>query len=284
MNISLLQIPWDSGHYRKRMGQGPIHLVRQGLIRHLETKGNNVEHTECKLPESFVTEAGAAKELNRRLSDLIHKTCKNDRFPIILAGNCNMAIGVVTGLNLTRPGVVWFDAHADFNTPDTSSSGFFDGMGLSILTGNSWKAWRKTLPGFTPIDEQNVILMGARDLDAEERNLLNSSRVTSIPVSGIRNNPKATLSRPLQFLSQHCDELYIHIDLDVFDPSELRANEFYVENGMLLSEVKEILKEICAHFKIAAISFTSYDPTYDKDHNGYQTVKSILDAVLPRIH
>lgn len=283
MKVSLLQIPYDSGHYGKRMGQGPIHLLEQGLVEYLEEQGSDVEHTECGLSEDFVTEVGAAKELNNTISKLIYTACKKSRFPIVLAGNCNMAIGTMAGLKQFWPkvGVVWFDAHADFNTPDTSSSGFFDGMGLSILTGNSWKAWRETLTRFTPISEENVILIGARDFDAKERNLLDNSKINLIPVSKIRNNIDAALSQPLQILSQHCKQVYVHIDLDVFDPCELKANGFSVEDGLLPSEVKDVIKELCENFNMIAFSFNSYDPSHDPANHGYKIVTSILDTTLP---
>lgn len=283
MNISLLQVPWDSGRFGKRMGKGPLHLVEQGLVKHLESKGNSVEFTECNLTNSFTTEAGAAKELNTTLAKTIHKVRKDEKFPIILSGNCNMSLGIITGLNLTEPGTIWFDAHADFNTPETTSSGFFDAMGLSILTGNSWETWRRTITGFTPVDEQNVVLIGARDFDVKEFELLKNSEIRFIPVPKVRNEEGSALSQALIMLSETCEELYIHLDLDVLDPSELKANQFYAENGLLLSELKNILYHICTNFKIAAISFTSYDPTFDKNNKGIHIVKSILDTVLPPI-
>ncbi len=277
MKISLLQVPWDSGHYNKRMGRGPIHLVEQGLMEYLKSTNHQVELTEIKLSDHFITEVDSAKALNSKISEAIHN---EGRFTIILAGNCNTAIGAIAGLKLARPGVIWFDAHADFNTPDTTSSGFFDGMALSILTGNSWKRWGKTIPGFTPVSEQNIILIGARDFDSEEHKLLSSSAISLIQISDIRDSKKAALSQAFQSLSQNCEDLYLHIDLDVFNPAQLKANEFSAEHGLSLAEIQEVLKEICTHFRVAAISFTSYNPSCDPDNQGYKIVKSILDTII----
>lgn len=280
MNISLLKIPWDSGYYGKRMGKGPIHLIGQGLAKHLKSNNHGVDLTEISISDSFITEAQSAKILNSKLSETIQKVRNENRFPIILAGNCNSAIGTIAGLNLSEPGIVWFDAHADFNTPDTTSSGFFDGMALSILTGNSWKKWHKTISGFTPVSEQNVILIGARDFDTKERKLLNSSKISLIQNSDLRNSQDVSLAQPMLTLVQNCKELYIHIDLDVFDPAQLKANEFSAADGLLLGEMQEVLKKICANFSVAAISFNSYDPASDLDNQGPKIVKSILDTVL----
>lgn len=155
-------------------------------------------------------------------------------------------------------------------------------MALSILTGNSWKAWRNTIPGFTPVNEQNIIVIGARSFDKEEQLLFNSSGISLVRISDIRNNKKM-LSQSLQTLTKNCKELYLHIDLDVFDPTQLKANDFFVRDGLLLAEMLEILKGICTNFSIAAISFNSYDPTSDSDNQGPKIVQLILDTVLPMV-
>jgi Arginase family len=97
-------------------------------------------------------------------------------FPLVLAGNCNSCPGTVAGLDpaAAAVGVVWFDAHPDFDTPDRSL-GFFDGMGLAILTGNGWDLLRATIPGFVPVAERDVVLVGVRDFEPHQRASLEAS-------------------------------------------------------------------------------------------------------------
>ena len=99
------------------------------------------------------------------------------RVPIVLAGNCNSCLGTVAGLPAQRLGAVSFDAHADFDSPEDNRSGFFDVMGLSILTGGSWRALRESIPGFQVIREQDVVLIGVRDLEPYQRRRLGESEI-----------------------------------------------------------------------------------------------------------
>ena len=129
------------------------------------------------------------KNIQSQVKQIVETNIKEGFFPILLAGNCNYAaFGTMSALQQNKTGVLWFDAHGDFNSPETSSSGFFDGMALNVLTGNSWKALSESMNGFKFIDEENVILIGARDLDKEEEILLNKSKIIRINTEDIRKN------------------------------------------------------------------------------------------------
>jgi arginase family enzyme len=82
-------------------------------------------------------------------------------FPLVLAGNCNTAVGTLSGADPEGLGVVWFDAHGDFNTPETTTTGFIDGMGLAIAVGHCWKAMARGVSGFSPVLEENVVIGGS---------------------------------------------------------------------------------------------------------------------------
>ena len=90
-------------------------------------------------------------------------------------------VGTLGGLGTGPTGVRWFDAHGDFNTPESTLGGFLDGMALAIATGRCWIGLAATVPGFTPVAEENVVLVGARDLDPAEGELLRASRVQHLP-------------------------------------------------------------------------------------------------------
>lgn len=159
-------------------------------------------------------------------------------------------------------------------------SGFIDGMALSILTGNCWRKLRESVPEFVPVEEQNVILIGTRQVDPEEGKLLSTSSISLILSGDIRDNDSQVLSKSLTSLSEYCDEAYLHFDLDVFDPEQLSANQFFVHSGLQIKEVKKVVIDICNQLKISAISFTSYDPAYDPENKGHEFVKIIMDTTL----
>lgn len=98
MKISLIQVPWDSGYYDKRMGKGPIHLIDQGLVDYLEAGGNTIQLNTINLKDGFYVEAGTARDLNVSLAKTAKRVRKESYFPVIMAGNCNTAIGTIAGL------------------------------------------------------------------------------------------------------------------------------------------------------------------------------------------
>ncbi len=152
--VTLICLPFHSGRLNVGMGRGPIELLeKHGLAERLTETGleTRVELLD-EVPQEE-TEIATTIELDRRLAVRVHDALSEGRFPLIVSGNCNSCLGTVAGLSAARgraPGVVWFDAHADFDTPDENLSGFFDVMGLSMLTGGSWRACPSRSPASTP--------------------------------------------------------------------------------------------------------------------------------------
>jgi arginase len=99
----------------------------------------------------------------------------------VLAGNCNSALGTVAGLETDELAVVWLDAHADFDDPDENTSGFFDVMGLAMLTGRGWHALRQTIPNHHPVPEHRVVLAAVRDLEPYQRQRVERSNLHVVP-------------------------------------------------------------------------------------------------------
>lgn len=278
MRLTVLQAPYDSGQYAQRMGRGPLHLVERGLVRDLETQGHDVDLLPVRLPEGFVTEAGAAVEIQRRISQETSRALAEGRFPIVLAGNCSATLGVMAAHGPIGVGVglVWLDAHADFNTADTSTSGFFDGMSLSMVTGGAWQALAATVPGFRPVAERDVVLVGARDLDPAEEERLARSHIARVSAAGV---PDA-LDAAFDHLNRRISRLHLHIDLDVLDPVVGRANVFAVSGGLSLVQAEMLVDAAGARFDIASLTLSAYDPEQDPDDRIVRAVRSLLAAVL----
>src|SRR5439155_26231921 len=117
-------------------------------------------------------------------------------FPIALSGNCGSAIGAIAGVG-EGTGVAWFDGHGDFNTPETTVSGFLDGMALAIATGRCFRPLARSVPGFVPVAGHDAFLVGARDLDPEERTALEGSDLGWVTVAKIRSSGAAEALRPV---------------------------------------------------------------------------------------
>ena len=194
MDIQLLLVPYDSGQRGWRCGAGPEHLVRAGLPAHLQRQGHIVTaiHIIEDDPAYPPAEIRTAFELARRLATTVRSARTAGHFPLVLSGNCNTAVGTLSGLTPARRATFWFDAHGDCNTPETTTSGFLDGMGLAMTMGLCWHHLGATVPGFQPVAAEATFLLGARDLDPPEAALLQGLAITAIPVGQI---PEA-LPRP----------------------------------------------------------------------------------------
>lgn len=268
MNIQIIQIPYDSGHQGLRTGRGPEHFLRHGIDQVLRNSGHQVDSYRIESKASLTTEIGTAFELNRLLAGQVSSAIRNKMFPVVLAGNCNSCLGTLAGIGQDPIGIVWFDAHGDFNTPETTLSGFFDGMGLAVATGRCWRTLTGTIPGFRPISEANVVHIGARDLDPEEERLLQQSEIEVIrPSESIRKAVEAAFDK----LRDKVAGLYLHVDIDVLDTGEALPNRLAVPGGLSVELVEEFVAMIKERFELCAGAITSFEPDYDKDNK-------VLDA------
>jgi arginase len=210
-------------------------------------------------PEAWQAEIQTSFELMRMLATAVREARDSQRLPIILAGNCSTAVGTIAGLGAKSTGVAWFDAHGDFNTPETTSSGFLDGTAVSILTGRCWTQLAATIPEFAPIADERVCLIGTRDLDSLERALLDESGVEVVEPKNLRS----ALPVALKSIREHVDTIYVHLDLDVLDSGVARANSYALSDGLTLEDTEYALTEIARVFRIGAVTLSAYDPAGD---------------------
>jgi arginase len=273
--LQIIEVPYDLAHRDWRMGCGPGHLIRRGAEQALRMAGHAVDHERLDLDgrSDFPIEIATAFELQRLISGRVQAALACHAAPIVLSGNCNTAaIGATAGIGASRGhealGVVWFDAHADAETPDTTTSGFLDGMGLAMLTGHCWKAALATIPGFRPVPGERVVLVGARDISPAERELIQRSGITHVTVDEIRTHGPEAVLRPCvnRLVAGGVGELYLHLDLDVFDPDTVApANPYAEPGGLAPHEVHAAIDTLAARCVIAATALTAFDPTCDAD-------------------
>ena len=270
MNVHLIRVPYDSGQRDLRMGRGPTRFSEQGAADRLRRAGHHVTESVVEVAVPFPLEVGTSFALHGILSDRVGATVAAGAFPLVLAGNCSTSLGTVSGIRAGTPndsrdvGVIWLDAHADFNTPETTTSGFLDGTSLAALTGQCWRALAGSIPGFRPVSDANVVLVGARDLDSAEEELLSRSRVTRIAAESLETRGAlAALDEALTALAQCVSRVYVHIDLDVHEPSLAQANQYAAPGGLRPETVRELVRVVSSRFQLAALALTAYDPAYD---------------------
>ncbi len=242
------------------MGAGPEALLDAGLERSLRETGHQIHTKIAELPaNSWRAEIQTSFELMRMLSRAVREARESGRLPIVLAGNCNTAVGTLAGLGAESTGVAWFDAHADFNTPETTSSGFLDGTALAIITGRCWTQLAATIPDFIPVPDDRVCLIGTRDIDSLEGGLLDESGVAVIEPRKLRSDFAGSLGS----IRQRVKKMYVHLDLDVLDADVAAANKFAVSGGLTIEDVEYTLYQIARNIRIAGVTLSAYDPAAD---------------------
>lgn len=279
MDIQLLLVPYDTARRGWRSGAGPEHLVEAGLPAHLQSRGHDVAGIQVieDDPAESPAEVRTAFELMRRLATAVRAARAAGRFPVVLSGNCNAAVGALSGLTPAARSIFWFDAHGESNTPETTASGFLDGMGLSTALGWCWKTVAASVPGFQPVAPEATFLLGARDLDPLEATLLSESEVTVVPVSdvSVRLPDRLAAARLPEGLG------YLHLDLDVLDPDLVgRANSLPAPDGLSLAHLIAAITAIRDRMPLGAATIASYAPEYDGDQAVCRAAFAALDAIL----
>ena len=266
-DISIIVVPYDSGNPGLRMGQGPEHLLANGLIEALRSEGRRPSVTTLRHEGEPPAEVSTAFELQGLVSERVRLSLADGEFPMVLSGNCNTAaLGAPAGFGREGLGIIWFDAHGEFNTPETTTSGFIDGMGLAIAVGHCWKQMAGGVPGFSPVPEENVVMAWVRDVDPVERERLDVSGVAVVAADHIETDGARALAGPLDDLKARVDKVYVHLDLDVLDAGKVgKANEFASEGGPNTEELEAALGMVGERFEVAACGIASYDPSFDQD-------------------
>src|SRR6202011_5181183 len=152
MDIQLFLVPYDTARRGWRSGAGPEHLINAGLTTHLRSQGHVVADIQVIEDDSTQppTEIRTAFELARRLASGVREARACGRFPLVLSGNCNSAVGTLSGLTPARRALFRFDTHGGCNPPDTTPTEFLDGTGLATALGLCWHQLAASVPGYSP--------------------------------------------------------------------------------------------------------------------------------------
>jgi arginase len=275
MDVRAILVPYDSGAHNARMGRGPHAIMHAGFVDRLVSDGHRVHITELRAPGAVLSaEVATSFALQRDVADAVRAARVSNEFPVVLSGNCNTAVGTVGALG--TPAVCWFDAHADFNTPETTTSGFLDGMAVSMLVGDCWQGMVQG-SGCSLLPIEHLVLLGTRDVDPAEGNRMKARSVASFDAARISaNDHLPALARA----REAAETAYVHVDLDVLDPTSGRANSYAVPNGLSLDTLHRVIGTIGEHFDIGALALTAYDPEYDPERRVARAAVEIASRLL----
>jgi arginase len=285
-DIRLLAVPYETGAPRMGVGRGPERLLEAGAEDALASHGARVEVEVIELQEherdvSGASEAGAGFELIRLVAASARQAIVDGAFPVLLSGSCFAGLGMAAAMGESSPGVVWFDAHGDFNTPDSSVDGYFDGMGLAMMTGDAWQSLSESSMEGTVVPESAVVLAGARDFDPLEQQRLERSDVRHLPPAEI--DADDAVARAVEGLDPHVTGLYLHLDLDVLDSGEAKVNIYSVPDGLSAEQLEAQVRSLLETCPVRAVSLTAYDPEVDAEGRVPPIAMRVLGVVAERI-
>jgi arginase len=239
----MIAVPYHLGRRGVEVGRGPL-LILEALQR------------PC-----VIVEGEGVAEVNSRLAQAVSE---HARLAIVLAGNCNSCLGTLSALD--DPGVVWFDAHGDFNTPETSISGAFEGMSLAVATGHCHRELMRR-----PVAEENVVLVATRSLDPLEEVRIRNSKVELATLDAL---PSA-----LRRLEPRVKTIYLHLDLDVLDPAVSPGVNFSEPGGISPDQLYTAVKEVMATGKLAAAAIANFNPDRDRESRTLKIAQRLV-AIL----
>jgi len=208
--------------------------------------------------------------LYRPLASLVAGALSAGMRPVSLAGDCCTTIGVLAGLQQAglAPTLIWFDAHGDFNTWETTPSGFLGGMPLAMAMGLGEQTLLAGV-GLRPLAPHQIILTDGRDLDPGERELVAQSGITHLPDVNL-----------LRDYALPDGPLYVHFDTDVVNPDELPAISYPAAGGPAAETLRQLFRHLADTGRVTAVSFSAWNPDLPGSDRSRELALSLLQELL----
>jgi arginase len=296
MDIDILGVPLDMGADRRGVDMGPSAIryahLQQGLVElgyAVEDKGNvDVPIAEmCQITEPKLKYIDCIVPMARRVAGAVATSVQGGRLPLVLGGDHSIALGSIRGAAKHKKlGLLWIDAHADFNTDETTPSGNIHGMPLAALCGlgdrRLVQLWDEAVP---VVDPKNVVVLGARDLDAGEKKNLSEAGVTVLSLEQIdRMGMHAAVSNALGQISRHTDGIYLSFDVDSLDPRHAPGVGTPVSGGLTYREAHLACEMVAETGKLAGMDMVEVNPILDvQNQTAHLAVELILSALGRRV-
>ena len=296
MQIDIIGVPIDLGADRRGVDMGPSAIRYAQLRQKLEALGYAVKDTgniEVPIPETCsITDArlkyvDCIVPMARRAAGAVATSLQAGHFPLVLGGDHSLSLGSIRGAARAKSvGVIWVDAHADFNTEITTPSGNIHGMPLAALCGlgdrRLTQLWEEPLP---VIDPHRVAIVGARDLDPGEKANLREAGVLVMGMEQIdRLGMVAAIEKAIERVSRHAEGLYLSFDMDVMDPRHAPGVGTPVAAGLTQREGHVACELVGETGKLIGMDVVEVNPILDtQNQTGSLAVEFVLSALGKRI-
>ena len=289
--IRIVGAPLDLGQSRRGVDLGPTALRYAGLKSALTRLGYQVEdqgNIETVERDTLSTEPGMAflqpvVDACERIYEASRQAVADGAVPLVLGGDHSIAVGTVGGVSHEhRTGVLWIDAHGDFNTPDTSPTGNLHGMPLAALCGyGAPELVDAGRPG-AKLRPEDVILFGVRDLDPGELALIQHAGITTYTMRQIDERGLATLATEALEQLRHVDRIHVSLDMDSIDPREAPGVGTQVPGGLSYREGHLLMELIAENGGIGSVDVVEVNPILDTRNQTAQLALGLLSSLFGR--
>jgi arginase len=294
--VAIIGAALDLGAGRRGVDMGPSAIRYAGLDERLAALGLEVSdlgNVEVAVAEA--TDEGdprarfldEIKEVSRRLALLVREACAGERLPVVLGGDHSVAIGTLGGLASAadRPGgVLWFDAHGDLNTPETSPSGNVHGMPLAVALGLAPDIFSDDAWPLPSLASEHVALLGLRSLDEGERELVKELGIAAYTMSDFDRRGVETVVREAIEHLEGAPFVHVSLDMDVIDPEAAPGVGTPVRGGLSYREAHLAMEIVADECRFGSIEIVEVNPVLDRENaTGRLAVELAASALGARI-
>lgn len=295
MRIDIIGVPIDLGADRRGVDMGPSAIRYAHLQRQLEDLGYEVEDKGnvevpiaemCRISEPKLKYIDCIVPMARRVAGAVATSMKAGRFPLVLGGDHSLSLGSVRGAARHRKlGLIWVDAHGDFNTPETTPSGNIHGMPLAALTGlgeaRLVRLWKEPAP---VVDPRRVAIIGARNLDPGEKVNLREAGVMVMGMEQIdRLGMVAAMEKAIERVSRDVDGIYLSFDMDSLDPRHAPGVGTPVAGGLTYREAHLICEMIAETGSLVGMDVVEVNSILDVQNQTAQLAVEFTLSALGKI-
>lgn len=287
--VEIIGVPLDLGQAERGTDVGPAAIRYAGLRERLSAEGHEVTDSgNLIVPAAAIVpkeqRAAVIARVNQELSQRVTAAFERGALPLVLGGDHSVAMGsVAASVARGQVGVLWIDAHGDFNTSETSPSGNVHGMPLAAIMGQGDRQLVE-IGGAHRLDPKDVVLIGVRQLDPGERQALVATNLRVITMREIdEKGMNAAIDEALEQLA-HCVHLHVSLDIDAMDPSEAPGVGTPVRGGLTYREIQLLMEKVADTGRLSALDVVEVNPMLDVRNQTAQTaVDLILSALGQRI-
>ena len=280
MNVHILEMPLDFGASRHGSDMGPSAIRLAGIKERLESLGHTISnHSDIFTvsPQEYEKSGnpkakylGPITKACTKLAERVEKICTDGEFPLILGGDHSIALGSIAGAaayakkSKQKLGVLYVDAHGDFNTAETSPTGNIHGQCLAASAGLGLPELTNLYFEGQKVDPKNICFVGVRDLDAGEKLLMKQAGVTVFTMSDIERQGFAAIVKQITvFFKTHADIIHVSFDMDVLDPMFAPGTGIPLPGGLTNREALLLMEEMAATGRVKTAEIVEVNPILD---------------------